>query len=126
MIICFILAILLVLYLARSVTKPILLLTHGAEAISKGNLDYRIKIETGDEIEELTNSFNQMTRDLKKSRKELKEYNKELEKKVNERTKALGNRVKELERFHNLTVGRELKMMELKEKIKELAGQPKK
>ena len=46
---------------------------------------------------------------------ELKKANIELQKKVDE-----------LERFHNLVVGRELKMVELKEKIKELKGSKKK
>jgi uncharacterized membrane protein (DUF106 family) len=39
---------------------------------------------------------------------------------VDERTKELKEKVEELERFHKLTVGRELKMIELKNTIKEL------
>jgi len=45
-----------------------------------------------------------------------------LEKKVEERTRELQKRVEELEKFHQLTVGRELKMVELKKRIKELEG----
>jgi len=51
---------------------------------------------------------------------ELKEFQEKLEEKVKERTKELQERVEELERLHRLTVGRELKMMELKEEIKKL------
>jgi len=54
-----------------------------------------------------------------------------LEQKVQERTKDLQNtydqlkeKQVELEKFYKLTVGRELKMVELKEKIKELKGEP--
>lgn len=43
-----------------------------------------------------------------------------LEEKVKERTKELQKRVRELEKFHELTVGRELKMIELKKEIKNL------
>ena len=51
---------------------------------------------------------------------ELEELAKSLEEKVRERTKELQKRVDELEKFHKLTVGRELKMMELKKEIKKL------
>jgi len=43
-----------------------------------------------------------------------------LEEKVKKRTKELETRVNELERFYKLTIGRETKMMELKEEIKKL------
>jgi len=52
--------------------------------------------------------------------KELEVLTKSLEKEVNQRTKELQKRVDELERFHKLTVGRELKMIELKKEIKKL------
>jgi hypothetical protein len=41
---------------------------------------------------------------------------------VGERTKELAERNKELEKFYKLTIGRELRMAELKEKIKELGN----
>ena len=50
---------------------------------------------------------------------ELKALQENLEEKIRERTKELQKRVEELEKFHQLTVGRELKMVELKKKIKE-------
>lgn len=52
--------------------------------------------------------------------KELEELAKGLDEQVKERTKKLEERVNELERFRKLTVGRELKMVELKEEIKGL------
>jgi len=52
--------------------------------------------------------------------KQLKELAESLEEKVKDKTKELQNRVDELERFHRLTVGRELRMVELKKEIKKI------
>jgi C4-dicarboxylate-specific signal transduction histidine kinase len=52
--------------------------------------------------------------------RELSELAGSLEEKVEERTAELQKRIDELEKFHQLTVGRELKMIELKEKIRDL------
>lgn len=57
---------------------------------------------------------------VKARTKELSELAQNLEKTVGERTKDLRQRVKELERFHRLTIGRELKMAELKKEITKL------
>ncbi|MFA5742670.1 MAG: histidine kinase N-terminal 7TM domain-containing protein [Candidatus Paceibacterota bacterium] len=48
-----------------------------------------------------------------------------LEQKVAERTKELGERNEELEKWYKLTIGREVRMAELKEKIKEIEGKGK-
>lgn len=123
--------------LGNKIVIPIKKLITATRKIALGELETKIAIKTGDEIEELAESFNQMASDLKKSRtaleesknvlevrvaartRELQELTKNLEEKVRERTKELQNRLDELERFHRLTVGRELKMVELKERIKE-------
>jgi len=57
---------------------------------------------------------------------ETKALRENLEKKVGERTKELQERVEELEKFHRLTVGRELKMAELKKEIEKLKEEVKK
>jgi nitrogen fixation/metabolism regulation signal transduction histidine kinase len=128
----------ILIFLVGNLIKPIETLRQGVKSIGQGNLDYRINITTKDEIEELANEFNQMTANLQESQEELKEAKTALEKKVKartkelekmaqslevkieERTKELQKRLKELERFHRLTVGRELRMSELKKKIKKL------
>jgi methyl-accepting chemotaxis protein len=123
---------------SKKITNPLRVLVRDLGVIGKGNLDHRVEIKTGDEIEEVGQAVNQMTKDLKESHKALeeskqvlevkveartkalKELAESLEEKVRERTKELQARLAELERYHRLTVGRELKMRELKEEIKKL------
>lgn len=64
--------------------------------------------------------------ELEKALEEIKKLNFSLEEKVKERTKELQKRIEELDRFYKLTIGRELKMAELKEKIRELEEKIKK
>nr|MBU1327572.1 HAMP domain-containing protein [Candidatus Omnitrophota bacterium] len=88
-----------VFYTTKSITSPIQELHNGAELIGRGNLDYRLNIKTGDEIEELAEGFNSMAG-------ELKGLYTNLENKVTERTAqlaeandALGKTNKELDDF---------------------------
>ena len=60
--------------------------------------------------------------ELNEAKNKLQEQSKHLEEEVVERTKELNMKVEELERFNELAVGRELKMVELKKKIRELEG----
>ena len=60
------LAMLLVIaLLSRKISAPVLLLKEGVAVASTGNLDHRLDIRTGDEIQELADAFNRMTGDLK-------------------------------------------------------------
>lgn len=54
---------------------------------------------------------------------ERKQFQEMLERRVKERTKELQMRVEELEKYHLLTVGRELRMIELKKEIETLKGE---
>lgn len=62
------------------IARPLLKLTDAATIIGHGNLDYKIEIETGDEIEELGREFNNMAQSLKEKITEVKEYSDKLEK----------------------------------------------
>jgi nitrate/nitrite-specific signal transduction histidine kinase len=75
--------------LSGAITRPILALTKGAEVIARGELDYNIKAETGDEIQQLAEQFNEMARALKES------YT-GLEQKVADRTKQEHQRAEQL------------------------------
>jgi nitrate/nitrite-specific signal transduction histidine kinase len=122
----------------RSLTNVLNKLIKGSGKIAKGDYDIRVDIKTGDELEKLGDAFNKMAQELKaktealeeeklsleikvKARtRELEELAKTLEEKVRERTKELQKRVEELEKFQKLTVGRELRMVELKKEIENL------
>ena len=106
--------------ISSSITKPLSRLIKGTEMIGKGDIKHKIDIESSDEITELASAFNKMNANLAKSKKDLKKHNQVLEKTVKERTRELQSKVQELERFNKLVVDRELKMIDLKKKIKEL------
>jgi methyl-accepting chemotaxis protein len=113
-------------YLSRRITKPIIRLRDASVKIGEGKLDTQIEIVSKNEIGDLARAFSQMIEDLKKSRAKLEQYSKDLEKQVTERTKELKSKMDELERFNRLAVGRELRMIELKKRIKELEGKSEK
>jgi signal transduction histidine kinase len=75
-------ALLASLFVARRVLGPLELLRKGTERIGGGDLDFRLNIRSGDEIEILADEFNKMT-------EHLSEAYTGLERKVAERTKAL-------------------------------------
>lgn len=50
----------------------------------------------------------------------LKKFHQEMEEKIKSRTQELKTKIEELEKFQKISVGRELKMIELKEKIAKL------
>ena len=77
-----VLSILASVYLARLMVNPIRALQQGAGRIGAGQLDQRIEVHTGDELEALSEQFNKMT-------VELKESYAGLERKVEERTREL-------------------------------------
>jgi len=71
------------------VTTPVGMLTKGMERVAGGDLDYRLDIDTRDEIGELALAFNAMTSDLNKAKNELMEWGNTLERKVQEKTEAI-------------------------------------
>lgn len=62
----------LLFFIIRRFTKPILDLTKSADKISKGSLDERAEVKSKDEIGQLAESLNQMTESLIKSGEESK------------------------------------------------------
>jgi len=53
-----------IVWAGNRITRPIRELHRGAQVIAKGNLDHRVAISTGDEIEELAEEFNSMAAEL--------------------------------------------------------------
>jgi signal transduction histidine kinase/CHASE3 domain sensor protein len=88
-----------VFYATRSITRPIQELHKGAELIGRGNLDHRLDIKTGDEIEELAEGFNKMARELKGLYTNLENKVKERTAQLAEANEALAGKNKELDDF---------------------------
>jgi len=58
-------------FMSKFVTTPVVALAEGTQEISKGNLDYRVKVPATDELGELVQSFNRMAGELKTNRQKL-------------------------------------------------------
>lgn len=122
---------------ANKLIQPIHILRRGTDIIGKGNYEHRVEINTHDELQQLAESFNEMVEKLKNSKvlleeskkileikvkartKELAEINERLESQVEKRTRELKKKIEEYKKINKLTVGRELRMVELKKQLKE-------
>jgi len=68
-------------------SRPILKLAAGADAIRQGNLDVQVSIRSHDELGQLADSFNRMVWKLKSTVDKLADLNRNLESEVSERTR---------------------------------------
>jgi signal transduction histidine kinase/HAMP domain-containing protein len=75
-------ALLATFYVARRVVRPLEALRRGVEKIGKGDLNYHLEINTGDDIEVLAEQFNKMVGEIKNSYQLLED-------KVQQRTREL-------------------------------------
>ncbi len=76
--------------MVRRMTRPIRAIQDGAALIGQGALDHRISVTTGDELEDLADSFNRMAVQLQESYASL-------EQKVEDRTRDLAESNRKLE-----------------------------
>jgi signal transduction histidine kinase len=86
----FILIFSLLFLLRRTVVKPVIAFRNAATIIGEGNLNEKIKINTKDELGDLSRAFNQMTDDLKKSRDKIEDYNEILENLLDQKDEFIG------------------------------------
>jgi HAMP domain-containing protein len=116
--------ILFVLFLAwfvgRFISNPIKKLQEGVEIISQGNLDYKIGSDSQDEVGQLSRAFDNMTKKIKQSRKEIDKRVKEQTQKIKQQQAETEKAKENAERINKTMVGREMKMIELKDEIKRL------
>jgi len=68
------------IFLSHRITEPIRMLSEGAVQIGKGKLDHRVHIRTGDELQDLAESFNTMASELKIEIRMVEETTREKEK----------------------------------------------
>ena len=123
------------------ITNSLKKLVQVSEKAAAGDLSGRAVVDSNDELGYLASVFNQMLGSLEEAEVRLKDVNTSLEQRVEERIKELNEakaglektvesrtaelkeKVEQLEKFEMMTVGRELKMRELKKEIDELKGQ---
>ncbi|MBA7471011.1 Sensor histidine kinase RcsC [subsurface metagenome] len=72
------LGIIFALKIAQLLVRPILKLINVTRKVGKGDLTAKVEIKSGDELEEMANSFNQMTEDLYNLHQEEKEMAKKI------------------------------------------------
>jgi len=124
-------------FFSRNLTAPLRKIIFWADKITKGEAGEEISIIANDEIlevikylkgmhEELESTKSSLKIKIKARTRELEEITEQQEEIIQKRIKEIQERAEELERFQRLAVGRELKMMELKGKIKELEERLKK
>jgi hypothetical protein len=93
------------------------------DALSRANqyLEERVAERTA-ELQNVNELLQLELRERKRAEEELHKLNEELEERVKDRTAELEEKNRELERLNRIFIGRELRMIELKERIRELEG----
>jgi nitrate/nitrite-specific signal transduction histidine kinase len=102
--------------LITTITRPIKKLLEATNMIASGKLGTIVSYKDKTEFGELAHRFNIMSGELKKDSEKLQKKQEEVE----EKSEELHRRVEELEEFYDMSVGRELRMKELKDKIEKL------
>jgi two-component system nitrogen regulation sensor histidine kinase NtrY len=69
----------LALFLSKLVTKPLSALAEATQEISRGRLDYRVDVNSADEIGDLVRSFNRMAEELEFSRLQIESSRRQIE-----------------------------------------------
>ncbi len=93
------------IFIILLVNVPMRKLSKGIEEIGKGNLDYRIPVESKDELGKMAKRFNEMSSKLKEAYESIKEWSETLNVKVNEKTEELKNiynQVNQIEKLASL------------------------
>ncbi len=68
----------LAMFVAKLVTRPVEALGEAMQAVSRGQLDYRVEVSAADELGDLVRSFNRMATELEGSRSQIETSSREL------------------------------------------------
>lgn len=93
------------LFITILVNKPIKKINKGFEEIGKGNLNYKIEVDSKNELGQMAKRFNEMSAKLDEAYKEIKNWSETLNEKVNEKTEELKNiynQVNQIEKLASL------------------------
>ncbi|MDD2731444.1 MAG: PAS domain S-box protein, partial [Candidatus Portnoybacteria bacterium] len=85
-------------FFSKIFTKPIAKLHEATDIVAQGNLDYKVEINTNDEIEQFADSFNIMVKKLKETTASVDDLNKE----IRERERAEEELRRSQEKYKNL------------------------
>lgn len=110
-----ILASFLIAYIiSRTLSASIVKVKDVALEMSQGDLSQRVEIKSRDEVGKLASAFNQMASSIEKSQEDLRDKNMAL----GEQSVRLTTQLEKLQKFQKVTIDRELRMVDLKEKLK--------
>lgn len=82
-------AVFMSLFFARTISRPLTLLSEGAEEIGSGNLDHRVNIKRKDEIGVLSRTTNEMAAKLKETHTSVENLQKEITERIKAETALL-------------------------------------
>jgi two-component system NtrC family sensor kinase len=93
------------LFITILVNKPIKKIREGIEEVGNGNLDYKIDINSKNELGQVARRFNEMSSKLDEAYEEIKNWSETLNEKVSEKTEELKNiydQVNQIEKLASL------------------------
>jgi two-component system NtrC family sensor kinase len=92
-------------FITLLVNKPLKKIREGIEEVGNGNLDYKIEINSKNELGQVARRFNEMSSKLDEAYKEIKNWSETLNDKVSEKTEELKNiydQVNQIEKLASL------------------------
>ncbi|MEY4575573.1 MAG: hypothetical protein RL701_276 [Pseudomonadota bacterium] len=79
------------MFLARSISRPLLELARGAELVAQGKFGVRLDAGGSDELSVVAGSFNRMCGEIEAREREIRHWNEELRERVEQKTSELKN-----------------------------------
>lgn len=77
------------LFITIMVNRPLNLINKGMREIGRGNLNYKIGLQTNDELGDMAQQFNDMSAKLDRAYREIKDWSETLNNKVNQKSEEL-------------------------------------